>query len=71
METSSNIQLAVPFFMVDNMADSLQFYVNKLGFTLINQWTPHGNIEWCWLQRDSVSLLLQEIRNNKKMLLPS
>src|SRR5215831_10654747 len=66
METSSNIQLAVPFFMVMNMDASLQFYVDALGFTVTNQWTPHGKIEWCWLKRDSVSLMLQEPRNKRK-----
>src|SRR3954468_4421757 len=66
METSSNIQLAVPFFMVTNMDASLQFYVDKLGFTITNQWTPHGKIEWCWLQHDSVSLMLQESRNQEQ-----
>jgi catechol 2,3-dioxygenase-like lactoylglutathione lyase family enzyme len=66
METSSNIQLAVPFFMVMNMDASLQFYVDKLGFTLTNQWTPRGKIEWCSLQRDDVWLMLQEPRKKEQ-----
>ena len=66
METSPNIQLAVPFFMVSDMESSLQFYVEKLGFALINKWTPHGKIEWCWLKRDGVSLMLQELRNKEQ-----
>ena len=66
METSSNIKLAVPFFMVMNMDASLEFYVDKLGFTVTSQWTPRGKIEWCWLQRDSVSLMLQEPLSKEK-----
>jgi lactoylglutathione lyase len=66
MEPSSNIQLAVPFFMVENMDVSLQFYIDKLSFTLTNQWTPRGKIEWCLLQRDSVWLMLQELRNKEQ-----
>jgi lactoylglutathione lyase len=66
MKASSNIQLAIPFFMVANMDLSLQFYIDKLGFTLTNQWTPHDKIEWCCLQRDSVSLMLQEPRNKEQ-----
>jgi lactoylglutathione lyase len=66
METSSNVQLAVPFFTVMNMEASLQFYVDKLGFTVTNQWTPCGKIEWCWLQRDGVSLMLQAPRNKEQ-----
>ncbi len=65
METSSNIQLAVPFFMVLNMEASLHFYVDKLGFTITNKWTPSDKIEWCWLKRDSVSIMLQEPRNKQ------
>src|SRR4051812_15627831 len=66
METSPNIQLAVPFFMVTNMDASLHFYVDKLGFTLTNQWAPRGKIEWCSFQRDGVSLMLQEPRNKEQ-----
>jgi catechol 2,3-dioxygenase-like lactoylglutathione lyase family enzyme len=66
METSFNIQFAVPFFMVLNMEISLQFYVEKLGFIITNKWTPFNKIEWCWLQRDGVSLMLQEPRNKEQ-----
>jgi lactoylglutathione lyase len=62
---SANIRLAVPFFMVRDMEASLQFYVEKLGFKLTKQWTPRGKIEWCWLERDQVSLMLQESREEK------
>lgn len=61
-----NIRLAVPFFLVADMETSLRFYRDGLGFTMTNQWTPGGQwttggkIQWCWLQRDAVSLMLQE-----------
>ena len=63
---SSNIGLAIPFFMVRDMEASLKFYVEKLSFKMTNQWTPRGKIEWCWLQRDDVSIMLQEPRNRDK-----
>lgn len=66
MDTSSNIQLAVPFFLVMDIEASLQFYVGKLGFTVTDEWTPRGKIEWCCLQRDDVSLMLQEPRNKEQ-----
>lgn len=66
MQSSFNIQLAVPFFMVMNMEASLKFYTGKLGFTITNQWTPNEKIEWCCLQRDNVSLMLQEPRDKEK-----
>jgi catechol 2,3-dioxygenase-like lactoylglutathione lyase family enzyme len=60
MDTTPNLKLAVPFFMVRDMEASLLFYIEKLGFKLVNQWTPRGKIEWCWLDRDGVALMLQE-----------
>ena len=68
MSTPQNLRLAVPFFMVRDMEVSLNFYVEKLGFTLTNQWTPRGKIEWCWLQREAVALMLQQPRTNDHWL---
>jgi lactoylglutathione lyase len=67
MDTQHNIKQAVPFFMVKNMETSLLFYTDGLGFTLINQWTPSGKIEWCWLQREGAAIMLQEPRNKDKL----
>jgi len=67
MEAPYNIELAVPFLLVANMDHSLKFYVDKLGFKIVRDWTPHGKIEWCWLQRDGVSLMLQEPRNTENL----
>jgi hypothetical protein len=44
------------------METSLRFYLDGLGFTMTNKWVPMGTIEWCWLQRDGVALMLQEYR---------
>jgi len=69
MQSSTNIQFAVPFFIVMDMEASLKFYVDKLGFTVTNQWIPRGKMEWCWLQRDNVTLMLQEPRDKKNLML--
>jgi lactoylglutathione lyase len=61
-DSKPNIQLAVPFFGVADMEASLRFYVEGLRFTMTKQWTPRGKIEWCWLERDAVSLMLQTAR---------
>ena len=66
LQIDANVKQAVPFFIVSNIETSLSFYVNRLGFELKNKWEPRGKIEWCWLQRDSVSIMLQEPRNKKK-----
>ena len=52
--------------MVLDMDTSLHFYVDKLGFTITNKWAPQDKIEWCCLQRDGVSLMLQESRNKEQ-----
>ena len=59
-----NIKQAVPFFFVMNMEESLKFYLDGLGFELKNKWTPFGKIEWCWIERDNVALMLQELRSS-------
>ena len=61
-----NVRQSVPFFMVTDMAASLRFYVDGLGFTRTKQWTPKGRIEWCWLQHGGAALMLQEYRPGLK-----
>ncbi|MFL5810530.1 MAG: hypothetical protein ACJ749_13490, partial [Flavisolibacter sp.] len=58
--STANVKQAVPFFMVVNMNTALDFYMNGLGFELGNKWEPNGKIEWCWLQLENASLMLQE-----------
>ncbi len=61
METNEfNVQQAVPFFWVADMAVSLAFYIKGLGFELKSKWEPRGRIEWCWLQLGKASIMLQE-----------
>lgn len=62
--TKPNIKQAVPFFMIHNMDRSLKFYVDGLGFEIKNKWTPHGTIEWCWLQKEGAAIMLQEYRKD-------
>ena len=64
IQSNSNVKKAVPFFMVVNMTNSLNFYVQGLGFELKNKWEPRGKIEWCWLELGTASIMLQEYRNN-------
>jgi catechol 2,3-dioxygenase-like lactoylglutathione lyase family enzyme len=56
----SNVQQAVPFFMVSNMEASLRFYVEGVGFKRTKQWLPDGKIRWCWLELGGASIMLQE-----------
>ena len=55
----------VPFFMVADMQAALKFYVEGLGFRVANTWEPSGFIEWCWLDRGGVALMLQQYREGR------
>ncbi|MGZ8537121.1 MAG: VOC family protein [Flavisolibacter sp.] len=64
-QTKLNITQTVPFFSVYNMETSLKFYVDGLGFKMVNQWIPKDKILWCYLKRGGGNLMLQEFQNEK------
>ena len=64
IQSNPNVKQAVPFFMVVNMTNSLNFYVQGLGFELKNTWEPRGKIEWCRVVLGNASIMLQEYRTN-------
>jgi lactoylglutathione lyase len=57
---STNVEQAVPFFMVNDMETSLRFYLDGLGFTRAEQWVVDGKVRWCWLIHGNAALMLQE-----------
>jgi lactoylglutathione lyase len=57
---SASVKQAVPFFGVADIQASLRFYVDGLGFTMTNQWTPGGELRWCWLELGGAALMLQQ-----------
>jgi hypothetical protein len=63
---AANLKQAVPFFMVTNIDRSLDFFVKGLGFEIKKDWRPRGKIEWCWLEREGVAIMLQEYREGFK-----
>lgn len=48
--------------MVTDIDSSLEFYEKGLGFKVKIDWRPNGRIEWCWVERDGVAIMLQEYR---------
>ncbi len=60
--TKTNVQQAVPFFGVKNIAESIRYYVDGLGFQMTNKWIDEGQLRWCWLQLGGAALMLQEFR---------
>jgi len=57
---SENVKSAVPFFGVSNMAESLKFYVDGLGFEMTQSWTEEGKYKWVWIKIGGAALMLQE-----------
>ena len=57
---TGNVRQAVPFFAVADMAASLRFYVDGLGFEMTNRWIDEGELRWCWLQLGGAALMLQQ-----------
>lgn len=55
-----NVKQAVPFFMVKDIATSLDFYQTQLGFEMKNSWEGNGKLNWCWLSLEGASIMLQE-----------
>ncbi|MFZ3214517.1 MAG: VOC family protein [Candidatus Acidiferrales bacterium] len=60
--TGANLQQAVPFFRVSDIAQSVRYYIDGLGFRMTKQWVDEGKLRWCWLQRGGAALMLQEFR---------
>ena len=56
------IKQLVPLLGVKSMEASLRFYLDGLGFTLTNKWTPEGAIRWCWLEHGGAAVMLQALR---------
>jgi len=61
---NSNVKQAVPFFWVADVQVSLRFYVDGLGFKMLNQWINKGKLAWCWLDIGGTALMLQEHRSD-------
>ena len=60
----ANVEQAVPFFMVADIARSLRFYVDGLGFRKTKEGVADGQLQWCWLELGGASLMLQEYRKS-------
>ena len=57
-----NVKQVVPFFSVSNMEASLKFYLDSVGFEMLNKWIDEGKLRWCWLQLGGAAIMLQEFR---------
>jgi len=62
IKTKADIKQAVPFFGVSDIDQSVNYYVNGLGFEMTYKWIDEGKLRWCWLQNGGAALMLQEFR---------
>lgn len=58
--TDANVRQAIPFFCVSDIKNSVRYYVEGLGFEMINKWIDGGKLRWCLLKNGGASLMLQE-----------
>jgi lactoylglutathione lyase len=63
-KTATNVEPAVPFFRVSDMAASLRYYVDGVGFQMKHKWIDDGKLRWCWLELGRAALMLQEFRKD-------
>jgi catechol 2,3-dioxygenase-like lactoylglutathione lyase family enzyme len=61
LQAAAHIEQAVPFFWVRDIQASRRFFEDGLGFGMAHQWIDGGRLRWCWLARDGVAVMLQEI----------
>ena len=59
-----NVTEAVPFLRVTDLAASLRFYVDGLGFRVLHRWEPGGRLRWCRLQLGGAGLMLQDFTDD-------
>ena len=59
MAANSLNATVMPSITVNDIATSIKFYVDGLGFSMTNQWIHEGELRWCWLQQGGAALMLQ------------
>jgi catechol 2,3-dioxygenase-like lactoylglutathione lyase family enzyme len=55
------LQSIVPFFIVDSLQVSLDFYCSKLGFDIAYKGDGEGEDFWAFVRRDTVMINLKQI----------
>ncbi len=57
---AQDVTVGVSMHMVTNMARSLAYWIEGLGFALKNKWVVEDKIRWCWLERGTAAFMMQE-----------
>lgn len=56
----TTVRELVPLLVVEDIARSLEFYRDRLGFAVVARWEPDGRLAWGRLERDGVAVMLQQ-----------
>ena len=56
------VNQVVPFFAVKDMATSVAFYVDGLGFEIKYKWVDEGILRWCHMRIGQAGLMLQQFK---------
>ena len=56
------VNKVVPFFAVEDMARSVAFYIDGLGFEFEFKWEKEGLLQFCNLQLGEANLMLQQFK---------
>lgn len=55
-----------PNLMVTNIEETIEYYTDILGFTLIKTIPETGNLDWAMVKRNEVVLMFQSIKSLQK-----
>lgn len=59
-KTEMKVEQTIPLLCVSNIAQSVGFYRDGLGFEVASKWEPEGKLAWCWLRHGGATLMLQQ-----------
>jgi catechol 2,3-dioxygenase-like lactoylglutathione lyase family enzyme len=62
---TAHVRQLSPLLAVQDINQSLEFYRDQLGFTLVGQADSDGKMFWCHLERDGASLMLQQAEDEE------
>jgi uncharacterized glyoxalase superfamily protein PhnB len=62
-EKSAIVRQLVPLLAVSDVQRSVEFYRDRLGFTLTGQAENEGKLFWCSMARDGSAIMLQEAKD--------
>ena len=60
LQETTAVRGLTPLLFVEDIARSLAFYRDLLGFEMTQDWSPEGNLAWCSLKRGGAALMLQQ-----------